>query len=396
MIKIHLGLRHKYHKFVDPIFVWLFRFLPIAKKKIVFSNFNGRGYGDNPKYIAEKLLKRKLNYKMYWVVSNNRVFVPKGIAKIKYRSIRYIYEMATTKVFVSNIKNGTVWKKKEGQYYIQTWHGSLIMKYVEGEVADSLGKKYVNQSKQDSKVIDTFLVASKDDENIIGRWFWYDHELWKTGSPRSDVFFNVSPAKIIAIKSKLGLQNDVNIILYAPTFRDDNSTKGYEIDLENVIKSLNHVTGKKWVALVRLHPNAVALGKLFEYNNEIIDACNYPDAQDLCLAADAMVTDYSSIMLDMFLQRKPVFLYTNDYDDYIAHSRPMHSIFHKLPCKRNDTEEELINEIESFDKDTYLIKLRSFMENDFVSYDDGHASERVADRIKKVIETDYQSPYYSK
>jgi CDP-glycerol glycerophosphotransferase len=393
---MHLGLRDKYHKIVDPIFIKLFHALPVSKNKIVFSNFNGRGYGDNPKYIAEEVIKRKLNYKMYWIVSNDKVYVPEGITKVKYRSLRYIYEMATTKVFINNIKNGNEWNKKKGQYYIQTWHGSLVMKYVESEVEESLGKDYVKQSKKDSEFIDTFLVASKDDKNIIGKWFWYHHELWETGSPRSDVFFNVSNDKIKGIKTKLGLDDSTKILLYSPTFRDDNSTAGYNINLEKVVTTLEKTTRDKWVALVRLHPNAAALGNLFEYNEEVINVCNYPDAQDLCLVADAMITDYSSIMLDMFLQKKPVFLYTNDYDDYIANSRPMHGIYNKLPCKRNNTEDDLLKDIESCDKDVYLKKLKHFMEVDFMSYDDGHASERVADRIKKVIETDYQSPYYSK
>lgn len=396
MRKMHLGLRDKYHKIVDPIFIKLFHALPVSKNKIVFSNFNGRGYGDNPKYIAEEVIKRKLNYKMYWIVSNDKVYVPEGITKVKYRSLRYIYEMATTKVFINNIKNGNEWNKKKGQYYIQTWHGSLVMKYVESEVEESLGKDYVKQSKKDSEFIDTFLVASKDDKNIIGKWFWYHHELWETGSPRSDVFFNVSNDKIKGIKTKLGLDDSTKILLYSPTFRDDNSTAGYNINLEKVVTTLEKTTRDKWVALVRLHPNAAALGNLFEYNEEVINVCNYPDAQDLCLVADAMITDYSSIMLDMFLQKKPVFLYTNDYDDYIANSRPMHGIYNKLPCKRNNTEDDLLKDIESCDKDVYLKKLKHFMEVDFMSYDDGHASERVADRIKKVIETDYQSPYYSK
>ena len=393
---MHLGLRVKYHKIVDPIFIKLFHALPVSKNKIVFSNFNGRGYGDNPKYIAEEVIKRKLNYKMYWIVSNDKVYVPEGITKVKYRSLRYIYEMATTKVFINNIKNGNEWKKKKGQYYIQTWHGSLIMKYVESEVEESLGKDYVKQSKKDSEFIDTFLVASKDDKNIIGKWFWYHHELWETGSPRSDVFFNVTNDKIKGIKTKLGLDESTKILLYSPTFRDYNSTAGYNINLEKVVTTLEKTTRDKWVALVRLHPNAAALGNLFEYNEEVINVCNYPDAQDLCLVADAMITDYSSIMLDMFLQKKPVFLYTNDYDDYIANSRPMHGIYNNLPCKRNNTEDDLLKDIESCDKDVYLKKLKHFMEVDFMSYDDGHASERVVDRIQKVIETDYPSPYYSK
>ena len=208
--------------------------------------------------------------------------------------------------------------------------------------------------------------------------------------------YGITRKQILDIKKKLGLEFNTKILLYAPTFRDDRSTKGYNINLDNVIKCLSKKSNEKWVALVRLHPNAVTLGNLFTYSDSIINASKYPDPNDLSVVADAMISDYSSIISDMFLQKKPVFLYACDYNDYIAKNRPVNDIYWKLPCKCNMTEEELLKDIGEFDMDVYQKKLKHFMEVDFKSYDDGHASERVVDRIQKVIETDYPSPYYSK
>lgn len=396
MHKPHLGLREKYHKYVDPLLVRLFQLISVSKDKIVFCNFNGRGFGDNPKYVALEILRRNLPYKLYWVVSNNKVYVPDGFIRIKYRSIHYIYTLSTMKVYVDNQKIGSIWKKKKGQYYIQTWHGSLPIKKTESAVADKLSQTYVCESKRDSEWIDTFIVPSKADEENLSTNYWYKHELWKIGNPRSDIFFNITSVQLSIIKNKLKLSNDTKILLYAPTFRDDRSIKGYNINFDKVIDSLQHKTGKKWVVLVRLHPNATALGNLFEYNDRIINVCNYSDPNDLSVVADAMISDYSSIISDMFLQKKPVFLYACDYKEYIEKNRPLNDIYWKLPCKCNYTQEELISDIDSFDKDNYLAKLKHFMEVDFVSYDNGHASEKVVDKIEKVIKTDYQSPYYSK
>ncbi|MEE0899043.1 MAG: CDP-glycerol glycerophosphotransferase family protein, partial [Acutalibacteraceae bacterium] len=123
---------------------FLFFLLPIKKSKILFINFNGRGYGCNPKYIAEEILNQKLPLDLVWCVSDTNEPLPSGIRKVKFRpDIKYFYEIATAKVIVTNVKNDLGLFKKRGQYIIQTWHGSMGGKRAEGDALDTLSPQYI-------------------------------------------------------------------------------------------------------------------------------------------------------------------------------------------------------------------------------------------------------------
>lgn len=386
-------ISNRISKYKIIFFKRLFYFFPVDKYKIVFNNFNGKGFGDNPRYIAEEIFKQDLPYKLFWIC-NKTAEVPNWINRISMFSIRGLYTLATSRVIINNVKNGLPYFKKKSQYYIQTWHGSLIMKYLEKEVEDKLSRTYVNASKADSKLIDCFLVASNDDERIIKSNFWYDHEILRCGCPRSDVFFKKSVEYINQIKEKLEIPLKNKVVMYAPTFRDDFSVNGYKIDTNRILNALKIRFGNNWSLIIRLHPNVTVQDSVFHFNENVINVCNYPDAQDLSLIADIMITDYSSIMLDAFLQGKPVFLYTSDYEEYIK-NRPMHSIYKKLPCNRCATNDELIQTILNFDSIIYQANLDKFLNITFHSYDDGLASKRVVERINDVINSGYQSPYIS-
>ena len=84
----------------------LFFLFPIKRNKVLFINFNGRGYGCNPKYIAEEILSHDLDFDLVWPVNDMSDTFPQGIRKVEYRpNIKYFYEVATAKVIVTNVKN---------------------------------------------------------------------------------------------------------------------------------------------------------------------------------------------------------------------------------------------------------------------------------------------------
>ena len=105
---------------------YFFGIFPIKKNKIFIQNFNGKGYGDNPKYIVEEILRRDLDFVLVWAVmpklSKN---FPKGIKTVRYKSIRAIYEEATAKIWIDNCRKQLYVRKRKEQYYIQTWHGMI-------------------------------------------------------------------------------------------------------------------------------------------------------------------------------------------------------------------------------------------------------------------------------
>ena len=124
------------------IAVKVFSIMPLKENKIIFDNFAGKGYADNPKYIANELLNRKLDLDLVWLLNDMEQILPVGIRKVKYNSIKSLYEYATAKVIVDNIRNSHLMKKRNGQIYLQTWHGSKPLKYIEKDAENNLSAKF--------------------------------------------------------------------------------------------------------------------------------------------------------------------------------------------------------------------------------------------------------------
>ena len=127
--------------------------LPVFRRKIVFNNFYGKGYGDSPKYIAEEIRRQGLDVDMVWLVNDLSMDFPPGIRKVKLQSLKASFELSTAKMIVSNVRATLPYKKKQSQYYIQTWHGSVAFKAIEKDAIDKLRPDYVREAIEDSKMI---------------------------------------------------------------------------------------------------------------------------------------------------------------------------------------------------------------------------------------------------
>lgn len=372
-------------EFVKTIFVFL---CPVRKTWIVFDSFFGMGYGDSPAAIADEILRRKLPYKLFWRVdSPDRVSLPEGIHPIPEYSLATLFRVASSRVWISNTKSNFPWPKKKQQYYIQTWHGGgLPLKQVEGQVEAFLGTDYVLKSKRDSAQTDMVLADNNLIADIYRDWFWYPStcEIACIGLPKNDVFYRKTD--IGSLKDSCFGRRDVKVALYAPTFRDDNSTEGYRIDLKAVHHKLEEKSGDKWLLAVRMHPNIKHLAdSLFTFDDQIINITSFPDPKNLILASDLLITDYSSIMSDFLALNKPVFLLLLDLNHYLTKCRTIGPVFYHLPFPHCYTNDDLIKAIEAYDPVMYQSTINDFKSNCFISYDDGHAAERVVDRIEEVI-----------
>ncbi|MBR5176822.1 MAG: CDP-glycerol glycerophosphotransferase family protein [Bacteroidales bacterium] len=364
------------------------RLCPVHKNWIVFDSFFGMGYGDSPGAIADEILKRKLPYKLFWRVAiPEKASFPKGIIPIPEYSLKTLFTVASSSVWISNTKSNFPWPKKKNQYYIQTWHGGgLPLKQVEGQVENFLGTDYVLKSKRDSAQTDMILADNNLIADIYRNWFWYPAscEIACIGLPKNDGFYHKTD--ISTLKNKYFGRSDVKIALYAPTFRDDNSTEGYRIDLKAAHQALEEKSGDKWLMAVRLHPNIRDLADdLFTFDEIIINATSFPDPKELILASDMLFTDYSSIMSDFLALDKPVFLFLMDLDHYLSSCRTIGPVFYNLPFPCCYTNDDLIKAIDAYDPMKYQSTINDFKHNCFISYDDGHAAERVVDRIEEVI-----------
>ena len=126
--------------------------LPIDRRKVIFDNFDGGGYGGNPKYIAEELCKDK-QLKLIWITNKENGF-PSYIKPVKKKSLQAYYHSATAKMRVTNIRYSSFTKKRKGQYQLQTWHASDGFKLVEKDIVEQLSPYYKKKAIYDGSITD--------------------------------------------------------------------------------------------------------------------------------------------------------------------------------------------------------------------------------------------------
>lgn len=360
-----------------------YRLLPLRKNKIIFWANSFKQYGCSPKYISEYLLQNFPNqYDIVWVfekgvqVPND---LPAAVRVVWYFSYEYLKELHTAKYVICNMRTGPayLWKKRKGQIYIQTWHSSLRLKKIEGDAAEHLPDVYIQHAKEDSKRIDFLLSGCRFSTEIFKRAFWYNGIILETGTPRCDILVKNNSETRKKVFQHFRIPESSRLVLYAPTFRSSKTSDYLGMDFARLKKSLEGDQAQ-WTIGARLHPNilhtvdadgAVAMSK-------------YSDMQELLVAADLLITDYSSCMFDMAIARKPCVLYAPDFDEYVAKERGLYFDLRELPFPIATTMDELQDKIRHFDKVQYLEKVNTFL-NQIGSYEDGHAAERICNIIRQ-------------
>lgn len=368
---------------IETFYKELFR-NPIESRKIFFMNYNGCGYGCNPKYIAEALKKRKKNsgVQLVWGVKKYSTSIPDEIRQVVIGSIEYYKEIATSAIWIDNARKTIDVRKREGQYYIQTWHGAAPMKKVERDIKEHVSPSLIAASKNDSKMADLFLSGSRFYSELYRRSFWYEGEILEAGLPRQDIFWKQEDARERVLK-KYGIEKDVCAVLYAPTFRDDFSMDAYDIDIGSVKKAIEGRFNRKCEMLVSKHP--INMEREYQFQgNDYIDVSGYDDFEELLAAADVLISDYSGCVYDFScFTGRPVFLYQRDYDRMLE-QRNFYIPMDEMPYPRAESMDELIGIIDTFDASSYQSKLNAYIRR-FGNFDDGSASEKVYERIEKVL-----------
>lgn len=369
--------------------------LPIKNNKIVFSNFNGSGYGCNPKYILEEILRQNLPYEICWLTNNVRKELknfPSRVRLVNLKSKQALKELSTSKIWIDNqrkvfhIQRGL--EKKDNQFYINTWHGSLGIKKVGVDSpVNSIQNDWIPYGKKDSEMLDYLISNSTFENDVYKNNFWDNGKILTFGHPRNDIFF-YNDEKLNEIKKrvfkKLNIALNKKVLLYVPTFRDYGSLDSYNLEVENLLKSITDKFGGEWVLAVRMHPHLKSkAGKLFKFGFNIVNASSYSDIQELLVSSDIAITDYSSCIFDFMLSRKPAFIFATDIEKF-NNERGFYYPLESTPFPIAKNNEELIQNILDFDNEKYKREVEEFL-TDKGCVEDGHATERVVDLIKEII-----------
>ncbi len=354
--------------------------LPKDRRKAVCQSFYGRGFSDSPRAIAGELVRR--GWKVYWAVSgpHEAASLPEGIKPVAVDSPAFIYHMCTAGAWVDNSRKWAYTQKRGATRYVQTWHG-FPLKRIEGDAADALPEDYLRAAKKDSQMADLFLSNSAFLTEIYRRAFWYSGEVLEGGFPRNDGLFGPPGEAVERVRRDLGLPEDRRLLLYAPTFRKDKGLSVYDMDYSRCCAALKKRFGGEWLVLSKLHPNIAAkAGELRLDPRFVRDASAYPDIQELYLAAEAMVTDYSSVMFDFMNTGKPCFLYVNDLEAYRG-DRNFYFDLDKLPFARAENNDQLEAVITGFAEEAQRQRTQAFYQ-EFGIKEDGNAAKRAADWLE--------------
>lgn len=359
-------------------------------KTIMFLTYQG-DYTCNPRAIAEELISRNVKYKMYWVYNkfSNIDSFPKELTMVERGSYEFYRIAAETKLFVDNTHNlirlGV--HKKKSQILLQTWHGSLGLKRLDGSVV--MGRRWKRIAAKTMKLTD-YIISNSAFENMVYRTsYWKTTPLLLYGHPRNDILFSsVDTLQYIrkSVLTKLGLPAESKILLYAPTHRDGMDDNRYHLNYSQIQSALEHRFGGDWVILVKLHSRlrSITTGNDLEFPPFVVDVTDYEDIQELMVATDVGITDYSSWIFDFMLLRRPGFIFAFDLAQYIE-SRSFYYPIDTIPFPIATTNDGLSNVILNFDENQYYQKLEEFLiEKGCV--DDGYASMRVVDKISKLLD----------
>jgi len=387
-------------RFLLDAIVHLASFTPVKKNRIVFCSYGGRGVGGDPGCIARALRRRHPELDIVWMLKDISTNVDEGFRKVRtynpaislLKQIHILFHSAATfssaNVIVCDSKFN-YFKKHRGSLYIQTWHGDMPFKYIEGECITSLGKEYVRISKRDSKQTDIILSASNMMSNIFRKHFWLPPKstIIEVGIPRNDIYFQTGRETSEMVRQHFSIPSQYGIAVYAPTFRDDGNMAIYNtLDFNKLHDALRQRFGKDWKILVRLHPNINATTSTVPYDEKVIAASSYANGEAIFKTADLLITDASSVIREFITMGKPIFLYFPDFERYVNANRTLRPLFFNLPFRRCATTDELVEDVLNYDLKNYQDMVRKFLEASNIRFfGDDHTTGKVVAIIEHFV-----------
>ena len=385
------GLKSK-HKFYTYLYTNFFMKSKLDERLIVFESFLGKNYSDSPKYIYQHMLEQGYDYKYVWTVNKKTKIIPGKAKQVKRFSLSHYYYLAKAKYWISNARMPLRFSKRSDNIYLQTWHGTPLKKLgldiEEVKMPGTTTGRYRLNFIKETLRWDYLISPNQYSTNIFRRAFKYEKELLEYGYPRNDILYANNNEKYIAtLKRKLNLPVDKKVILYAPTWRDDEFfEKGsYKFDIELDLEWMQQELSDEYIIVLRMHYLIANKLNINQYEGFVFDYSSYDDIAELYLISDVLITDYSSVFFDFANLKRPILYYTYDLEKYRDTLRGFYiDIENGVPGPLLFNTEEVIKAIREIDviTDVYSKKYEEFY-NRFCEWDNGFASRNIVDKIFK-------------
>lgn len=286
---------------------------------ILFSSFDGRSCADSPRAVHEELVRRGVPAEHLWVVRDARAQAPQGARPVLLGSAEWHEALARSRHVVTNTHLPEWFDRRPEQRVLQTWHGTPI-KRIGTDLARTLCADLVHLWPRPHRGHQWSLLLSPNAHSTaeLGRTLGYDGEISETGLPRTDALVAGDREKTArAVRERLGVPADKKVVLYAPTQRDDKAYDAdhYQLHLPLDVARARAALGADHVLLLRSHP-LVADRVQDGPGGFVRDVSDFPDAMELLLAADVLVTDYSSLAVDFANTGRPMLFLTPDLEHF--------------------------------------------------------------------------------
>ena len=389
-------LRKLKHIFTRIKYMWFYITNKVDNKLIIFEVFDGRKFCDSPKALYLEILNNKeyKDYKCIWAFRepDNYKFLlkNKNTKIVKSESSEYYKYFAKSKYWIVNYRLSDIFLKKKNQVYVQCWHGTPLKRLgcdinVEGNLLSTKNEIH-NQYRTDSKRYNYMISPSKFcTEKFMSAFDIKDKNIMiEKGYPRNDFIVNHTKKDVERIKKELDIPKNKKVILYAPTFRDNqhDSKTGYTYKTEVNFDKLRKELEKNYVILFRAHYLVASKFDFKKYKGFIYNVSELDDVNELYIVSDLLITDYSSVFFDYSILKRPIIFYMYDLDEYKNNLRDFYFDIEELPGSIIKDEKLILKEIKKAEHFVYTSKYKKF--NDKFTYlDDGKSSRRVLEEIIK-------------
>jgi CDP-glycerol glycerophosphotransferase len=338
----------------------------------VYGAYWFRGYSCNPKAIYEKAQELVPGHRGIWVVKRGGVeSVPPGVEYVHPRTPEYFDAIGRAKYLINNVNFPNHLEKRTGSVHVQTHHGTPLKRMgLDLREAESQGRG-MDFDKLLERIArwDFSISSNPHSTQVWERVYPGTYETLEIGYPRNDVLANATPESVAAARAALGIEAGKTAVLYAPTHREYEEGYVPRVDLRQLAAAL----GPDHVVLARPHyfydPEPLA-------GAQIVDVASHPSVEELCLAADVLLTDYSSIMFDYAVLDRPIVIHAPDWDEYRRRRGVYFDLLAAAPGPVTRTQEEVVAALaEPSDEGRAAFRGR------FCALDDGRAAERLVRRV---------------
>jgi len=366
---------------------------------LIFESFGGRQVSDSPYAIYQLFKQLYPGFRFIWSIDRSQKAFCKenGIPFIVRRTAKWVRTLEKATFWISNARFPAWVKKPSYVTYIQTWHGTPLKKLgldIENvSMPGTTTTKYHANFVKEANRWDALISPNDYSTQIFRSAFGFNNQILKVGYPHNDELINSSADDIVALKQEMGIPLDKKVVLYAPTYRDNQfAEKGkYTFELPFSLDDFKKQYGDDAVLVLRMHYLISNALDISGYEDFVYDLSNHPSISDLYLVSDMLITDYSSVFFDYAYLKRPILFYPYDYHMYKDELRGFYLDYEKdLPGEIAHNQTQLMTEIGEKLKTPDMSDNQKFMDfyHRFCAIDDGLSSLKVVNYVVQQIEKD--------